>query len=186
MKDTKVHSINVGDTQTHTVKQLVDDAKPKIEFKSNPVKNVNHRKSKLDAVELINDFVKQLNKGCEQSEIARRYEVTIKNTKLVSDTKVGANKEGKSKTIKLLMYDLETNERMTLFSVDYVFKNPSDVLNVGYQKILIRELLYTSFASTAFTLESTIKTERVNQLLNRQKENGQSDNGSSTETTGEV
>lgn len=174
---------NKQETTINVAKEVVNEAKKVERPTAKAINNVNPRKSKLDSVELLNDFVKKLNAGCEASDIARFYEVTIKDTKLSSAVRVGSDKKnGKSKTIRLVMYDLETKERMTLFSTDYVFKNPSEVLNSDYQKVLIRELLYTSFASTVFTLESTIKSQKVNELF----KDGHRDNGDSSEASKEV
>lgn len=126
-------------------------------------------KEQVNIIELGQEFIKKLNEQCKATKVQKVYEVTIKDGKLKSDNRVGKEiKDNKTfKTLKFTVADLETNERITLFSTDYVFKNPADVLKKDYKRVLYREFFYGAVVVFAFNMEATIKQRRMEEVLTK-------------------
>lgn len=124
----------------------------------------------INIVEMGQAFVENLNKSCKAHDMQEFYEVTIKDGKLKSNNRVGTNTENENKpykTLRFVVVDLETNERLTLFSTDYVFKNPAKMLGSDYKRVLYREFMYACFSVSAFTLKNNIRAHNAEMLLKR-------------------
>lgn len=124
-------------------------------------------KENINIVELVQSYIKILNTSCKENNIKKHYSIDIINGKIPSDIRVKDTKE-KRKTFKQLKFtiaNLETNERITLFSVDYVLKNPADVFNGDYKKVLYKEFLYSTTSLFAITMENFKKQEKAESLI---------------------
>lgn len=104
-------------------------------------------KQKVDIVQLVDEFISIMNKRCEDNSVPSLYEVGIREGDVKSPNPINM-KKGKSnnkfKTLRVTVSDLNTHERLTLFSVDYVYHNPSELLTSDYKKVLYREFLFNT------------------------------------------
>lgn len=129
----------------------------------------NHKET-INVVTLIDEFVARLNTQCVQAKVQKHYSISIQ-TGTNPKPDVSSKKGGQSKvfkTLKFVVADLDTNERIVLFELDYAFKNPSYVLSVPYKRNLYSEFLYNAVGIMAFNLEENIRHRRTEKVLNDQ------------------
>lgn len=128
-------------------------------------------KEVINIIALVDEFVNTLNNKCEKAKIQKHYIIRLKdgmwhpNTEQVKK----GEKSKRCKTIMLTVADLDTKDRLTLFSLDYVFNNPADCLTAPYKRTLYRELLYNAVGVFALNMESALKSRQVNKKLSDPK-----------------
>lgn len=130
-------------------------------MKFNPSKHV-------DVEMLVNSIIDRINEMCEVEKINKLYEVSIKSDYLKGTISIGGKSKKKTKKTKTLLFtvvDLETRERLSLFSVDYQFKNPAEALTSNYKKRLYKEFLYNMVLGFGFNIESIIRADMAEKAL---------------------
>lgn len=124
-------------------------------------------KEAVNIIELVDSFISTINKRCVVHKIPKVYEIRIINTKTTltqEDIKKGT-KQKPCKQIKFTVANTETNERITLYTLDYVLKNPAEALRVTYKRTLYREFLFNAVGVFGFNLESIIRDRDTNKKL---------------------
>ncbi len=129
-------------------------------------------KEQVNIIELGQEFIKKLNEQCVTNKVNKLYEVSIKDGKLASDNRVSKGDEKKNqnkrfKTLKFTVVDLDSRERITLFSTDFVYSNPAEVFKGEYKTILYKEFFYGAVVVFAFNMEATIKQRNLEQVLTK-------------------
>lgn len=123
----------------------------------------NKHKENVNIIDLVDAFISTLNKNCVIHKIPKVYEVILTDSitrPSVTDSAKGVTPK-KCKRITLRLAHLETKERIELWSLEYVVKNPADLLTAPYKRTLYRELLYNALGTFAFTMETTIRQQRM-------------------------
>ena len=113
-------------------------------------------KETVNIVALVEEYVQQLNDSCEGHDLKEMYKLTISDT---------GKKKGKGKTLRLMHYDLQTNERIVLYSTTHTFKNPGESLTVDYKRKLCKQFMYDSFTVFAITIKSNMAKAKADRLL---------------------
>jgi len=124
-------------------------------------------KETINIVELVAAYVTTLNKRCVIHKVPKVYDVRIiKGTTVPSKEEVAKGvKPQRCKRIIFTVANTENKERLTLFSLDYVIKNPADTLKAPYKRVLYRELLFNAFGAFGFNLETSIRNAAVDKTL---------------------
>jgi hypothetical protein len=146
------------------LRKYVDDSYKK----TNKMKQ--NKKETVNIVELIEGYVDNINKVCEEHQMTDLYKLTIGNSKVKGAIKLGADKDkGLSRTLKLIHMNLETKERTILYSNTFTFKNPSEALTVDYKRQLCKRFFYDAFSILAVTIKSNMDRQKAEQLLKTPK-----------------
>ena len=119
-------------------------------MKQNPKEIVN-------IVMLVEEFIAKLNTECVKHKVQKYYKVSITDTE-----------DKKGKRLQLTVADLDTNERIILFSLDYTFSNPAKALTDSYKRTLYREFLFNCVGLFSFNMEQNIKYNRTKSKLESQ------------------
>lgn len=117
----------------------------------------------VNIISLVDEFIGTLNKNCIIHKIPKVYEVILTDSMTrptANEMKMGKTPK-KCKRIALRMVHLETNERVELWSLEYVVKSAAALLTAPYKRTLYRELLYNALGTFAFNMESAIRADRV-------------------------
>lgn len=134
---------------------------------------MNKFKENINVIELVDAFVKRVNTQFKESGAQRIMEVAIKKStrplkvdRVITNEekggKINTKKEGRA--IYVYLHNLETNERLVLFTSQFFPKNPSEILTSGYKRQLYIELLYNCFGIFAVNMEDVIISRRLAQL----------------------
>lgn len=129
------------------------------------------QKTVIDIEVLINELANRLTKQSKLAGIQKIYEVTIKkNTTPIRNTNANLKKGGKVmvsdySTLSLIMVDLETHERVVLFTNDYIFNNPAERLTSNYKRKMYIDLMYNCFAVFSINIANTIRQQRSEEYL---------------------
>ena len=115
-------------------------------------------RDRVNVIELVDKMVANLNKQCEKHEIPKYYKLVIKD---------GIKSDPKEHTFKTLLFtvaDLNSMERLTLFSLDYSFKNPAYVLTLPYKRELYTEFLSSCVDVFAINLEANVRHNKAAEM----------------------
>lgn len=129
-------------------------------------------KEHVNIFNLVEEFINKLNKYSEENKLNKVYNIKITNN--VGKSHYRPNeKEGKANkefvTLLFTLADTETSERITLFSVDYVFNDVKERLKGLYKKRLYEEFLYSVVMGFSFQLESIIKRRNITKAIEIQE-----------------
>lgn len=127
-------------------------------------------KKHVDLEQFVPSIIDNLNSFAKKESINKVYEVSIKDNYVEGTVSIGKTKKRKGNNFKTLIFtvtDLESRERLTLFSIDYKFKNPADKLTSNYKKALYKEFLSNVLLAFSFNFENIIRAERAEQILQR-------------------
>lgn len=121
----------------------------------------------INIIELVDTFITTLNKRCTIYKVPKVYDLRIINTKTTlsqEDIKKGT-KQKPCKQIRFTVANTKTNERITLFTLDYIIKNPTDALKAPYKRTLYREFLFNAVGTFGFNLETSIRSRSIDKKL---------------------
>lgn len=119
-------------------------------------------KEVINIITLVDDYISLLNQRCAINKVPKIFEVVIVDA--MTEPREGVTPK-KCKRLKLLLSNTTTNERMTLFSLDYVVNNTAALLSAPYKRTLYKDLLFNALGTFAFNSETGIKNKQVDKKL---------------------
>jgi len=122
----------------------------------------------VNIITLTEEFINTLNTSCATHKVGKLYELKIVDAKtnVTTEQLKAGHKEQRCKRLKFTVSDLETNERLTLYTLDYIVSNPAKLLSAPYRRTLYREFLYNAVGTFGFNLETSIRHRKSEEKLN--------------------
>lgn len=131
-------------------------------FKENP-------KEVINIITLTEEYISTLNTRCKEHKIPKYYVLDIidsETTITLQEVQRGITPK-KCKQLRLVVADLESNERLILYTLDYVPENPAALLTAPYKRTLYRQFLFEAIGVFSNTVEHYLKEKRAKEAVER-------------------
>jgi hypothetical protein len=129
-------------------------------YKENP-------KEVINIITLVEGYISRLNSSCVEYKVPKVYSLEIidsKTTLSMQDIQRGESPK-KCKQLRLTVSNLDNNERLTLYTLDYVPTNPADLLTAPYKRTLYRQFLYECLGVFGNTIENHLRQEQAKKII---------------------
>ena len=123
-------------------------------------------KEHVNVIDTVDSFIAKLNEYSINSKQNKVYDLSIK--KGVGKSKYRPNEKDADKPFVTLLFtvaDATTRERITLFSVDYVFNDVKDRFKGMYKKVLYLEFLNSVVLGYAIQIENVLKRQNIEKAI---------------------
>lgn len=126
-------------------------------------------KENINIVTLVEEYITRLNSNCKEYKVPKVYSLEIISTETkpsIQEIQRGQTPK-KCKQLRFTVVNLDNNERLVLYTLDYIPNNPADLLSSPYKRTLYRQFLYECLGVFGITIENHLRQEQAKKMIER-------------------